>query len=378
MNYLNTPDRINVALVDGQLNFGGAERQLYELAIRLDKSRFNPVVFCLSEADYPFGKMLREKGIKVYTLKRRGHFDPFRVIKLVQLFRKEKINIVHSFLHVPNAYSYVACQIAGIDKFIASVRSLEISRPFLFKLIDRWALRGSAFVITNSKKGNDFVKDSFSIDGDKIKTIYNGIDLKKIEMDNSSIRKELGIDKKSKIISMIAKATWAKNIRLFLEIAEQITRHYSDVKFLLIGKNLTRNYVKKRFGISAEQNVFMLGERKDIINILNGTDIFVLTSRTEGLPNVIMEAMGASKPVVATNVGGIPELVVDGETGYLVPSNNVEKLSQAVIRLLENPRIAKKIGETGRKRIEELFSVDRMVKETENLYLVFYKNRINI
>jgi len=367
----------NIALVNGQLNYGGAERQLYELAIRLDKSKFNPIVFCLSEADYPFGEMLRKEGIKVYTLNRRGHFDPFRVKKLAQLFKKEKISLVHSFLHIPNAYSYAACLISGTDKLITSVRSLEIKRHFLFKLIDRWALFGSDMVITNSRKGKDFVKSSFSIDGDKIETIYSGIDINGFEFKNSSIREEFGIDEKNKIVIMIARATWAKNIPLFLAMTNQVTQHYSNVSFFLIGKDLTRDYINKRYGILLDKNVFTLGEREDIIDILNGTDIFVLTSRTEGLPNVIMEAMAAGRPVVATEVGGVPELVGDGKTGYLVPSNDTEKLSQAVIRLLKDQKMAKRMGERGRERIAKSFLVDRMVEETENLYLSLFRNRRN-
>ena len=377
MHQINQVRPINVALVNGQLTYGGAERQLYELAICLNKSKFNPIIFCLSEADYPFGKMLRNKGIKVYTLKRRGHFDPFRVIKLAQLFKKEKINLVHSFLHIPNAYSCAACWISRTNNFIASVRSREINRPPLFKLIDRWTLRRSIAVITNSRKGKNFINSFFSFDEDKIETIYNGINIREFELCNSSIRKEFGIDEKSKIVSMIAKATWAKNIPLFLEMTKQVTRRISNVFFLLVGKNLTKNFIKKKFGISVEKNVLTLGEREDIINILNGTDIFVLTSRTEGLPNVIMEAMAAGKSVVATNVGGVPELVVDGETGYLVPSNNVEELSKAINKLLDNPKGAKRMGEKGKERVKKFFSMERMVQEMETMYLSLLRNKIS-
>lgn len=372
MDYLIQTDVINIALVNGQLNYGGTERQLYELAIRLDRSKFNPIVFCLSEEDLPFGERLRERGIRVYTLKRRGHFDPFRVTKLAQLFRKEKINLVHSFLHIPNAYSYAACLISGINKFIASVRNCEVDRNGVLTFIDRINLRNSSLITVNSENVKNFAANHFSISPDKIKVIYNGIDverfvsLKKI----TKLKDDLSIPINSRVVGIIGKlSSPQKNIPLFLKSARGISSQLPNVKFLIVGggklldemKNLSNN-------LAISDKVYFVGEREDIPDILNLLDVFVLSSYKEGLPNVIMEAMAAGKPVVATDVGGIPELVVDGETGFLVPSNNVEKLSQAVIRLLENPKVAERMGEKGKERISTFFLVDRMVRETENLY----------
>jgi glycosyltransferase involved in cell wall biosynthesis len=377
MNCSNPLGRINVALVNGQLNYGGTERQLYELAIRLDKSYFNPVVYCLSEIDSPFGAMLREKGIKVYTLKRRGHIDPFRIIKLARLFKKENINLVHSFLHIPNAYSYAACLLARLDKFIPSVRNCEIDRNRLLTYVDRLNLQRCSLITVNSEIVKMFTANHFSISPDKIKVIYNGIDAKRFVnfKESIKIKDDLSIPKNARVVGVIGKlSSPQKNIPLFLKAAGRISNQFSDVKFLVVGSGKLLDDMKDfshKLGIS--EKVYFTGEREDIPEILKLLDVFVLSSYKEGLPNVIMEAMAASKPVVATDVGGVSELVMDEETGFLVPSNNVEKLSQAVIRLLENPNVAKRMGEKGKERIEKLFLIDRTVKQTEKLYLSLFK-----
>jgi len=377
MNCSNPLGRINVALVNGQLNYGGTERQLYELAIRLNKSHFNPIVYCLSEVDSPFGVMLREKGIKVYTLKRRGHIDPFRIIKLARLFKKENINLVHSFLHIPNAYSYAACLLARLDKFIPSVRNCEIDRNRLLTYVDRLNLQRCSLITVNSEIVKKFTANHFSISPDKIKVIYNGIDAKRFVSFKESvkIKNDLSIPENVRIVGTIGKlSSPQKNIPLFLKAAGRISSQFSDVRFLVVGSGKLLDDMKDfshKLGIS--EKVHFTGEREDIPEILKLLDVFVLSSYKEGLPNVIMEAMAAGKPVVATDVGGVSELVMDEETGFLVPSNNVEKLSQAVIRLLESSNIAERMGEKGKERIEKFFLIDRMVKQTEKLYLSLFK-----
>lgn len=378
MKHSSQISRINVALVNGQLNYGGTERQLYELAIRLDKSKFNPIVLCLSEVDSPFGEMLREKGIRVYTLKRRGHIDPFRIIKLAQLFKKENINLVHSFLHIPNAYSYAACLLVRLEKFIASVRNCEIDRNRLLTHVDRLNLQRCSLVIVNSEIVKKFTTNHFSISPDKISVIYNGIDMKRFLHCKGApnLRDGLSIPKNTRVVGTIGKLTsQQKNIPLFLKSARRISSQFSDVRFLVVGSGRLLDDMKNfSYKLGIYDKVHFAGEREDIPEILKLLDVFVLSSYKEGLPNVIIEAMAAGKPVVATDVGGVSELVVDGETGFLVPSNNVEKLSQAVIKLLENRNIAKRMGGKGKERIENFFLVERMVKQTENLYLSLFKN----
>jgi len=222
-----------------------------------------------------------------------------------------------------------------------------------------------------------FTANHFSISPDKIKVIYNGIDTKRFVNFKKSmkLKDDLSIPKNVRIVGTIGKlSSPQKNIPLFLKAAGRISSQFSDVRFLVVGSGKLLDDMKDfshKLGIS--EKVHFTGEREDIPEILKLLDVFVLSSYKEGLPNVIMEAMAAGKPVVATDVGGVSELVMDEETGFLVPSNNVEKLSQAVITLLESSNIAERMGEKGKERIEKFFLIDRMVKQTEKLYLSLFK-----
>jgi glycosyltransferase involved in cell wall biosynthesis len=227
-------------------------------------------------------------------------------------------------------------------------------------------------VLVNSDVVKMFTTKHFSVSPAKIKIVYNGIDIMRFKdfKESTKLRNGLSISKKARIVGTVGKlSSPQKNIPLFLRSAKIVAGRLSDVRFVVVGGGRLLNLMKNLssdLGIS--EKVHFTGEREDIPEILDALDVFVLSSYKEGLPNVIMEAMAAAKPVVATSVGGVPELVVDGVTGFLVPSNDEEKLSQAVIRLLTNPEMSKEMGEEGRRRVSEFFSADRMIKEIESLY----------
>ena len=148
-------------------------------------------------------------------------------------------------------------------------------------------------------------------------------------------------------------------------------------KFLVVGEGAEKNRLKKLAEkLNISENVIFTGLRGDVREILVITDIFVLPSLFEGLPNVIMEAMLAGKPVVATHIPGNDELVIDGETGSLVLSKDSDSLASAIINILENPDKGKQMGINGRKRVEEYFSIDETVKKTEELYEALVRLKI--
>ncbi|MFC1806933.1 glycosyltransferase [Candidatus Omnitrophota bacterium] len=360
---------INIALVDGQLDYGGAERQLYEIATKLDKTKFRPIVFCLSKNDYPFGQKLRKEGIKVYVIERGFHFNPMRAIRLANLFKEERVNIVHSFLHTAAFYSSLACMISPANYHISSVRSLETGRPGPLRFFDKWALKRSDIVTANSKAAAEFARKKFSVADDKIVMVYNGINIDTFSPSETTIRTELGIGGHDKVITIISKDSQAKNISAFFELADHVSAVASNTYFLLVGRGLGKEGTTQYVNISNSKRIIPLGERFDIPNILNGSDIFVLTSRSESLPNAVMEAMAVAKPVIATKVGGVPELVVDGETGLLVESGDTENLVKSTMKLLKNEDLRRDMGKKGRGRIKNMFSLDRMIDDLHRLYL---------
>ncbi|MBI5789086.1 MAG: glycosyltransferase [Candidatus Schekmanbacteria bacterium] len=364
---------INLALVIGQLSWGGAEKQqLYEMVIRLDRTRFNPTVFCLSEKDYPYGEKLTKQGIKVYTFKRKSNFDLIRLFKLAWLFKKEKIQIVHALLYIAVVYSYFACKLAGIKAFIPSVLGYRKSPSALRKFFDTLALNSAAIVMVNSLDLKDYLVDNLGLDESKIITIFNGIDpdLFKLTEDRGIIKAQLGLPSDSQVVGIISRDAVAKNIPLFIQAAKILAAQKEHLCFVLAGQGLDQTakagWLKD---FSLRDRFFFLGTRDDIPRILQVFDVLVLTSISEGLPGAIMEAMAARKPVVATNVGGCSELVEDGVSGFLVPSNQPEPLVAAINRVLADKNLAEAFGKRGRRIIEERFSLRQMLKTTQELYI---------
>ena len=168
-------------------------------------------------------------------------------------------------------------------------------------------------------------------------------------------------------------ANW-KGHKYFLEAAALVKRIAPDAKFLITGgpmyynKNYKRELIKYAEGLGLNHNVIFSGIRKDIPEIMSTLDIFVLPSINEPFGRAILEAMACGKPVIATNGGGIPEIVKNDETGVLVPLKDADKLAQAIIVLLEDKERAKKMGLAGRKRVERYFSLEKMVEKIETLY----------
>jgi glycosyltransferase involved in cell wall biosynthesis len=213
---------------------------------------------------------------------------------------------------------------------------------------------------------------SEGLHGEKIEVIYNGLDLTPYQnsTNGEALRNKLGFDDHISLIGMIANFNFEiKGHRYFLEAAKTVLEKIPGVEFLLVGDGPLRNhYEKLTHELGVEKKIHFLGERNDVPVILSNLSISVLSSTSEGLSNVILESMAAGKPVIATNVGGSREIVVDGVTGYLVPPADSQAMAKAITELLQDPDKAITMGAAGKKRVGEKFSIKAMVESYENLY----------
>jgi glycosyltransferase involved in cell wall biosynthesis len=221
-------------------------------------------------------------------------------------------------------------------------------------------------------KGQEKVLLDRGIAINKIHTLYNGVNLKRfdISVDRDKILSDFGIAKTNKIIISICKLIERKGLDYLLAAARQIINCHPDVRFLVVGQGPLLNKLKitaQESGI--ENKVIFVGMRSDVNVLLLCSDVFVLSALAEAFPFVNLEAMAARRPVVATNVGGIPEIVISGETGFLVPPKDPDSLAKAVIKLLENPEMASLMGEKARKMVEAKFTIENAVAAYMQLYL---------
>ena len=361
---------IKVCYLIGQLGKGGAEKQLYELIKGINRKEFDPLVISLSQGGH-WGKEIRKLNIQLTELQRRKSFEFARLFKLIKILKAEKPDIVHSYMFSANSYGRIAAIIGRVPLIIASERNVaEVGKDKgKFDIyIDKLLAAFSQGIICNSDKASSSLVEKYSFNRKKVFTVHNGIDINDFlkQRNYSSSKKS-----KRKVIGTVGSLCPQKNHRLFLDMAKIVLERSENkqIKFLIIGRGPLRNELERYSkGLSIEANVVFTGEREDILELLQSMDVFVMTSLYEGLPNAIIEAMAAGVPVVATDVGGNSELVINRETGFLCRSNDAKALVEKVIGLISNENAAQQLGKKGREKIVKEFTVEKMVNQTENIY----------
>jgi len=372
--------KINILYLITTLEIGGTERQILELAKCLDREKYKITICCFQGG--PLVEVARKEGIRVEVLsygKLKNPIVLFSAIRqLNRLMTNADYDILHAFLF--HAYVIGSCLgwLNGIPVIINARRSLENFKGFFHLLVDRTVNNLTTTVVANSEAVKKDVVRRESLMPERIKVIYNGVDFVKydISIDLNKKRQEFGINDRIKIVGIIGNLIPYKGHKEFLEAAKIVLEQFSEVKFLIVGRDngigeKFKNLVTK---LGIEKFVIFTGQRLDIPEILQIIDIQVLPSYEEGFSNVILEGMAAGRPLIVSNVGGNPEVVTDTENGIIVPLKNYQELAEAIIKLLKNPHLAKKIGVAGQKRVRERFTLEKMVTQTENLYDELLKN----
>jgi len=360
---------IKICYIIGQLNRAGAEQQLYYLVTGLNKEKFYPIVVSLSQGGF-WSEEIKKLNIQVIEIPRSKHKEVSRLIRLVKVLKKIRPQMIHTFLFSANTYGRVAGILVSVPFMIASERNLpEVGKDKnVFKLyIDRFLALFTDGIICNSRKAADTLIKKYSFSEKKVFTVHNGINGANF-LKNDFQREKIA----PYVIGTVGRLYPQKNHKLFLDMAKLLLNSSGggDMKFLIVGDGPLRNELEDYARhLEIDSSVIFAGERTDIPELLQGMDIFVTTSSYEGLSNTIMEAMSAGLPVVATDVGGNSELIIDGETGFLCPSNNVDALVAMVNNLIEDQQRARLMGEKGKRRILYEFGIDKMVRATENIYL---------
>ncbi len=314
-----------------------------------------------------------KNNIPVIEVGKKFKIDPIFFLKLVFILRKRKPDILHTFMFTSNTWGRLASLFVKIPFIFSSERCVDLWKKWYHKLIDRFFLLFTDKVIVNSIAVKEFYKKIENILEEKIEVIYNGVDFENIEKISVEIdkkRKELKLEKSKFVVGTGGRFTEQKGFIYLLMAIPEVLKYFPECFFIFVGDGpLRKNFeeIVNRYNI--KNNVIFTGYRKDILEILSLCDIIVVPSLFEGMPNIVLEAMTLKKPVIATDIPEMRELIIDGINGLLVPVKNYEKISEKVIYLLKNPEISKKMGENGYNYVKEKFSLEKMVKNYENLYL---------
>ena len=359
---------VKICYVIGTLETGGAEKQLYLLIKNLDRKKFCPVLISLRS-----GRMKTdfEEVTKVHIADKKWKLDIFFMVRLVRIMKKEKPDILHTFMFTSNLWGRFAAIISRVPIIVASERSMDFWKTPFHLFIDRLLAKFTKRIICNSNEVSNRYKNVLGRYASKLSVIYNGIDISfydRIEY-NENIRRELEIKQEEQVILTGGRLCAEKGLDYFLEAASLVIKTYRDVKFLIVGQGDKKSILLQRTEhLGLNEYVIFTGYRKDLPELIKISDVVVLSSLWEGMPNLLIEAMALKKPVIGTNVGGTKELITNGIRGFLVSAKNSQQLAGAMLCLLQDAGLRKKMGENGYEFVKKNLSLRNMVKKYEELY----------
>jgi glycosyltransferase involved in cell wall biosynthesis len=365
------PEECRVALIIGQLHRGGGENQLAKLAVGLHREGpFSPIVYCLSSIVEPHGPALQRQGVSVRVLPGGRHTKLARAWRLRKLMREDGVRIAHAFLLGPSTHTAVATLGEGALPFISSIRTGEWLRSPLRKTLERWALSRASVVTVNSTAAIDFISRYYRVPRGDLRFIPNGVEsLSELLPGRAAARELLGLPAGGPVILGLFRLSPEKELDLFCRAVESALEGFRDGTCLIAGDGPLRGWLENRVSRSPSPGAFrILGARDDVPTLLSAADMMLMTSRSEGMPNSVLEAMSAGLPVVATAVGGLPDLVEEGKTGHLFEVGDASGIAAACRALLMDPGMRARMGARARARAEAEFSVQRMVKAYRALY----------
>ncbi|MBM7855889.1 glycosyltransferase involved in cell wall biosynthesis [Desulfohalotomaculum tongense] len=356
---------------------GGMKKHLLDLVRLSDRSLYQ--VEAAVPHDCVFKQELRETGVNILSIPLKGDISPLwdwqAVWQLARYLKEQKVTILHSHGSKAALVGRMAALIANTPVVLFTVHNSIFYEEWpqwkkkLMAAAENILAKRTDKIITVSNQLRDQIIRLEKIPEEKIVTIYNGIDVSKIKcrVNKFKLFKTLGLPPLGRLVGVAARLAPQKGVEYFLKAASLLKEYQAN--FVVIGEGpLRRELMAEAKNLGLKNRVFFVGYRNDIERVLPGIDIFVLPSVTEGLPLTILEAMAAGRPVVASRVGGIPEVIENRQTGLLVEPKNPAELAKAIAGLLEDRQWAEEMGAAGRKLVKEKFTVEKMVGRTMNLY----------
>jgi glycosyltransferase involved in cell wall biosynthesis len=363
---------INVVQIVEDLKPGGLERVIENIAMHSDTDKFRISVLCLSRGGEIAEKLI-SAGRDVEVLGINSFHNPLSFTRAVKWLKKKKVDIVHTHGYPAGVLGRIAAIIAGVPCIVHHVHStytdLNRRHHFTEKILS-WF---SSVIICCSEAVRRFVLENENIASDKVTVIYNGVSngdyLYASEI--AELKSTLGFPEDNIIVGCVASLTEHKGHRYLLEAF----RETDNAALLIIGEGPRRRELEslcREFGIS--NRAIFTGHKMDVFPYISLMDIAVLpSSEREGLGISVIEAMALSKPVIATSVGGLTEVVEDGKTGILVEAKNSKAIASALSKLLMAPHLRESMGAKGRERYEKMFSLNDMLKKMEELYVIYHQ-----
>lgn len=354
------------------LDFGGLQQVVVNICRTIDRGLFDVSVLCLRNLGV-FAPEVEKMGIKVFCLpQKKNGTDYFSFWKVSRILRQAKIDIIHTHNTQPFIDGTIGALMSGVKTIIHTdhARNFPDKRRYMFA---EWLMSQFAYKIVGvSEHTSHNLAKYEKISPKKIITIMNGIDSSRfdINIDKNKKKKELGIKKDGPVIGLGVRLTEQKGITYLLKAMPEIIRHFPNITLIIAGAGLLEAHLKNEaFGLKIDKNTIFAGPRLDMPELLKLFDLYVLPSLWEGLPMVLLEAMAAGCPIVATNVGGNYMSIEHGENGSLIEPKNPFLLASEVIKLLKDNDLRNKYIQKGLEIFKKKFTAEIMAEKYQRLYL---------
>ena len=363
---------------------GGTERQVVTLAEGLDHSRFEIHLACFKRR----GELLKQLTLdspRLVEYHIRKLYDPGSLrerLRFAAYLRESGIQIVHTYGFYTNVFAIPAAKLGRVPVIVASIRDTGAYLTPMKGRVQRVICRLADCVVANAEAVKTWLVNE-GYDERRITVIRNGIDPAPFgrKATDGKLHQELGLPPGAPLVAVLCRLSPIKGIEYFLEAATTVAASAPEARFLIVGEAESKDAeYRRRLEAYADRlglgrRVVFTGLRLDVPEVLDEVAVSVLPSLSEGLSNVLLESMAAGVPVVATRVGGNPEVVEEGVTGFLVPPRDAAGLAGAIARVLEDRELAARLGRAGRARVVERFSIGDAIRRTEQLYLRLLRRR---
>lgn len=362
--------RIRVMYVVPDLGVGGAERHVTKLMPGLDRSRFDTAVVCIGDEGKLFGD-LAGSGTRAVALHRSKRQAVRALRDLMHEMRNFAPDVVIMRGYNAEMLGRIAAWLTRVPYTIVWVRNYGDNHPrgAVRRSADRVLDRVTSAYFGLARAQIDYLVNDLKYSPGKIRIIHNGVDPDGFQWtDDRSAVSDLGVSQSDKVVGILAMLRPEKDHGTFLRAARLVIDRVPDAKFLIIGDGPMRPEIERLIGeLDLDDCVVLTGSRSDVPDLLRAIDVFVLSSYTvECFPNALLEAMAAGRPAVCTAVGGVPEMIEEPATGYLVPPQDPGALADRLVQILSDSELAHRMGRAARARIETLFNLRANVTATEH------------
>lgn len=361
--------------------FGGAESMLMEMLRRLPEYGIKASLVTFVESNEALSVAV---PCEVYPLALRRTYD-WNALKVARRLRRliqtKQVDVVHTFFETSDLWAGPIARLSGVPVWISSRRDMGILRAGKHHRAYRLASRFCDLVLSVSDGVREFCIAADGLDAAKVVTLYNGVSLDGNADASDELRIGEALQGASHVISTVGNIRHVKGVDVLVRTAAKVCARYPGARFLVAGGVLEAEYFASvqqlARELNVEQNVVFLGHLRGVAALLARTDVFCLLSRNEGFSNALVQAMACQLPCVVTDVGGNGEAISEGETGYLVASEDSDSAAERVLRLLDRPSERREMGQRARQVVDAKFTYEAMMKQLTGIYrrLIATKNR---